>query len=109
MILYDLARRAKHVLKEYQKSRDCEYITPVRRIEKVFPPHLRRVVAMTFDDTNLATGRLPESVKLNGSDFSDYTVATEVSENTTTVKFIFNEPVRLPILPYSASSYLTQF
>ncbi len=50
MILYDLARRAKHVLKEYQKSRDCEYITPVRRIEKVFPPHLRRVVAMTFDD-----------------------------------------------------------
>ena len=50
MILYDLARRAKHVLKEYQKSRDCEYITPVRRIEKVSPPHLRRVVAMTFDD-----------------------------------------------------------
>ncbi len=50
MVLYDLARRAKHVLKEYQKSRDCEYITPVRRIEKVYPPAGRRVVAMTFDD-----------------------------------------------------------
>ena len=50
MIIYDLARRAKHILKEYQKSRDCEYITPVRRIEKVYPPFARRVVAMTFDD-----------------------------------------------------------
>lgn len=50
MILYDLARRAKHFLKEYQKSRDCEYVTPVRRIEKVYPPFGRKVVAMTFDD-----------------------------------------------------------
>ena len=50
MILYDLARRAKHVLKEYQKSRDCGYVTPVRRIEKVYPPKGRRIVAMTFDD-----------------------------------------------------------
>ncbi|MBR5543173.1 MAG: polysaccharide deacetylase family protein [Oscillospiraceae bacterium] len=50
MILYDLARRAKHILKEYQKSRDCEYITPVRRIERVFPLTDRRVCAMTFDD-----------------------------------------------------------
>lgn len=50
MILYDWARKAKHVLKEYQKSRDCKYITPVRRIERVYPPQLRRVVAMTFDD-----------------------------------------------------------
>ncbi len=50
MILYDIARRAKHKFKEYQKSRDCEYITPVRRIERVFPIAGERICAMTFDD-----------------------------------------------------------
>lgn len=57
MILYDLARRAKHVLKEYQKAHDCEFLTPTRRIERVYPPKGRRVVAMTFDDgpTDIAT------------------------------------------------------
>ena len=50
MILYDLARRAKHFIKEYQKSLDCKYITPTRRIERVFPVPGRRLVAMTFDD-----------------------------------------------------------
>ncbi len=57
MILYDLARRAKHFIKEYKKSLDCKYITPVRRIERVFPLPDRRVVAMTFDDgpTNAET------------------------------------------------------
>lgn len=50
MFLYDLARRAKHKLREYKKSRDCGYITPVRRIERVYPLTGERVCAMTFDD-----------------------------------------------------------
>ncbi len=50
MILYDIARRAKHVVKDFIKSRDCEYITPVRRIERVFPIQGERICAMTFDD-----------------------------------------------------------
>lgn len=57
MIIYDLARRAKHKIKEYQKSRDCTHVTPVRRIERVKLPAGKRVVAMTFDDgpTDIAT------------------------------------------------------
>ncbi len=50
MILYDLARRAKHKLRDYKKSRDCKYITPVRRIERVYPINGERICAMTFDD-----------------------------------------------------------
>ncbi|MBQ7119095.1 MAG: polysaccharide deacetylase family protein [Oscillospiraceae bacterium] len=50
MIIYDLARRAKHVLRDYKKKRDCKYVTTVRRIERVFPPKGQRLVAMTFDD-----------------------------------------------------------
>lgn len=50
MFLYDLARRAKHKLRDYKKSRDCAYITPVRRIERVYPIKGERICAMTFDD-----------------------------------------------------------
>lgn len=50
MFLYDLARRAKHKLREYKKSKDCAYITPVRRIERVYPIKGERICAMTFDD-----------------------------------------------------------
>lgn len=50
MILYDLARRAKHKIRDYKKSRDCKYITPVRRIERVYPVKGERICAMTFDD-----------------------------------------------------------
>ncbi|MBQ6846323.1 MAG: polysaccharide deacetylase family protein, partial [Oscillospiraceae bacterium] len=50
MIIYDLARRAKHILRDYKKKHDCKYVTTVRRIEKVYPPEGMRVVAMTFDD-----------------------------------------------------------
>ena len=50
MILYDIARRAKHMIKDYLKSRDCGYVTPVRRIERVFPTDGERICAMTFDD-----------------------------------------------------------
>ncbi len=50
MILYDLARKAKHKLRDYKKSRDCKYITPVRRIERVYPIKGERICAMTFDD-----------------------------------------------------------
>lgn len=50
MIIYDLARRAKHMLRDYKKKHDCKYVTTVRRIERVYPPEGMRVVAMTFDD-----------------------------------------------------------
>ncbi len=50
MIIYDLARRAKHMLRDYKKKHDCKYVTTVRRIERVFPIKGQRLVAMTFDD-----------------------------------------------------------
>ncbi len=50
MILYEYARKLKHLYKNYKKEHDCKFVTPVRRIERVFPPEGMRVVAMTFDD-----------------------------------------------------------
>ncbi len=50
MIIYELARALKHKIREYKKSRDCKYITPVRRIERVYPIKGERLCAMTFDD-----------------------------------------------------------
>ncbi len=64
MILYDLARRAKHKLRDYKRSRDCEYITPVRRIEKVYPIKGERICAMTFDDGPTVAKTCPEVSEL---------------------------------------------
>lgn len=50
-------------------------------------------VAMTFDGASLEEGTIPQSVKLNGNDFSDYTAKTSVSGNKTTVEFVFDEAV----------------
>ncbi len=50
MFIYDMARRAKSVIKEYKKKRDCKFLSPVRRIERVAPLPDRRICAMTFDD-----------------------------------------------------------
>ncbi len=50
MFVYDMARRAKRVIKEYKKKRDCKFLSPVRRIERTAPLSGRRICAMTFDD-----------------------------------------------------------
>lgn len=50
MILYDLARKAKRKYKEYAKEKAGQYLSPVRRLERVAPPSSGRFVAMTFDD-----------------------------------------------------------
>ena len=50
MFIYDTARRIKRIIKEYKKKRDCEFLSPVRRIERTAPLPGRRICAMTFDD-----------------------------------------------------------
>ena len=50
MIIYDLARRTYRVIKEEKKRRTGRFVSPVRRIERVYPLSDERVCAMTFDD-----------------------------------------------------------
>lgn len=50
MGLYQLARRANAQLKKIKKRRAGRILSPVRRIERVYPPAEGRFVAMTFDD-----------------------------------------------------------
>lgn len=50
MFIYDMARRVKSVIKDYKKQHDCEFLSPVRRIERTAPVAGRRICAMTFDD-----------------------------------------------------------
>ncbi len=69
MFLYDLARRAKHKLRDYKKSRDCAYITPVRRIERVYPIQGERICAMTFDDGPTVTLTNPKVSELGLTEY----------------------------------------
>ena len=50
MFLYNLARKANAKVKQYKKAQAGKVLSPVRRIERVYPPEGGRFVAMTFDD-----------------------------------------------------------
>ena len=50
MGLYQLARRVNAQVKKVRKYRSGRVLSPVRRIERVYPPAEGRFVAMTFDD-----------------------------------------------------------
>lgn len=50
MFLYDMARKVNGKLKRYRKAQAGKVLSPVRRIERVYPPASGRFVAMTFDD-----------------------------------------------------------
>ncbi len=50
MFLYQLARKANRRIKEEKKRRMGEFLSPVRRIERVAPVSGERICAMTFDD-----------------------------------------------------------
>ncbi len=50
MGLYQLARRVNAQVKKVKKYRSGRVLSPVRRIERVYPPVEGRFVAMTFDD-----------------------------------------------------------
>ena len=50
MGLYDAARKINARRKDYLKMRAGKVLSPVRRIERVYPPTGGRFVAMTFDD-----------------------------------------------------------
>lgn len=50
MGLYQLARRVNAQRKKIKKRRSGTILSPVRRIERVYPPTEGRFVAMTFDD-----------------------------------------------------------
>ena len=50
MGLYQLARKVNAKRKAFLKAQAGKIISPVRRIEQVFPPKDGRYVAMTFDD-----------------------------------------------------------
>ncbi len=61
MGLYDMARRVNAVRKAYLKKQAGKVLSPVRRIERVFPPKSGRYVAMTFDDG-------PDALTVEGRD-----------------------------------------
>ena len=50
MILYNMARKVNAGRKKYLKHKSGLLLSPVRRIEQVYPPVSNRYVAMTFDD-----------------------------------------------------------
>lgn len=50
MILYNMARKVNAQRKKYLKHKSGLLLSPVRRIEKVYPLKNARYVAMTFDD-----------------------------------------------------------
>ena len=50
MFLYDLARKVNAKRKQHKKAQAGKILSPVRRIERVYPPAQGRFVAMTFDD-----------------------------------------------------------
>ena len=60
MFIYDLLRSANHRLKAAKKSRMGRFISPVRRIERVWPVKGERVCAMTFDDGPARTPAEPD-------------------------------------------------
>lgn len=60
--MIEVLRKINQRLKAYKKKKNGEFLSPVRRIERVAPTRGRRVVSMTFDDgpTNIKTkGGLP--------------------------------------------------
>ena len=63
MFVYDLLRKANHRLKAAKKARAGRFISPVRRIERVYPVKGQRVCAMTFDD---GPARTPSEPDLGG-------------------------------------------
>ncbi len=50
MIIYEYLRKLKRAYKQKQKEKAGLILSPVRRIERVYPPHNGKYVAMTFDD-----------------------------------------------------------
>ena len=66
MIVYEYLRKIKGYYKIKQKEKAGLVLSPVRRIERVYPPNTGRYVAMTFDDgpSYLKTNPLCSSVGL---------------------------------------------
>ncbi len=62
MVLYNLARKVNAKRKQHQKAQAGKILSPVRRIERVYPPSQGRFVAMTFDDGPCA-GSFPGAEK----------------------------------------------
>jgi peptidoglycan/xylan/chitin deacetylase (PgdA/CDA1 family) len=50
MIGYDSLRKLNRRFKQAKKERAGKFLSPVRRIERVYPPTSKRICAMTFDD-----------------------------------------------------------
>lgn len=60
MFLYEFARKVNRKLKEDKKRELGRYLSPVRRIERVYPIRAERVCAMTFDDGPSALAPQPD-------------------------------------------------
>lgn len=50
MVLFEILRKINRHIKHYHKRKAGRYLSPVRRVERVFPLRDERVCAMTFDD-----------------------------------------------------------
>ena len=81
MGIYDLARRVNARRKAFLKKQAGKVLSPVRRIERVFPPRGGRYVAMTFDDG-------PDAITVVGRDRGlTELLLEELSEYGATVTF----------------------
>ena len=60
MFIYEMARKVNRRLKENKKAELGKFLSPVRRIERVYPIRSERVCAMTFDDGPSAQAPVPD-------------------------------------------------
>ena len=63
MFLYSMARKINSRIKERNKMKRGRFLSPVRRIEFVYPPQNGRFCAMTFDDGPMALPVNPGGAK----------------------------------------------
>lgn len=65
MFIIEMLRKVNKIFKAGKKRRAGRFLSPVRRIERVYPPSNQRLVAMTFDDgpSALSPSPIPKNCK----------------------------------------------
>ena len=100
MFLYNLARKANAKVKQHKKAQAGKVLSPVRRIERVYPPEGGRFVAMTFDDGPCAHSFSGRKQGLTGS------LLASLREVNATASFdVINKYFTISSMPVVSSTY----